>query len=354
MSVDARRGKGRGAHSNPPDRFSPQSYSPFEEDLEELEPLPRTEFIEDSSRSVLSWNESPDLPFDVAINPYRGCEHGCAYCYARPYHEYLGMSAGLDFETKILVKKNAAKLLRRELESPRWVPQVIAMSGVTDPYQPIERKLELTRGCLEVLAEFRNPVAIVTKNHLVTRDIDLISRLVTHQAAFVNLSITTLDPQLARVLEPRTSSPNKRLEAIHLLTQAGIPVGVMVAPVIPGLTDHEIPRIIAAATRAGAKTAWHCLMRLPGAVSEIFTSWLERNVPTRMDKVLNRLRESRGGQLDDSRFHTRLEGEGQWADQIHRIFVLACRRAGLAPRRGGYELSTQAFRHSGPDQQTLF
>ncbi len=352
--MNTKHGKGRGARVNPPNRFESQCYTPFEEDREELDPLPRTQFIKDSSRSILSWNDSPDLPYNAGLNPYRGCEHGCVYCYARPYHEFLGFSSGLDFETKILVKEDAPELLRRHLESPGWIPQVIGMCGVTDPYQPIERKLNLTRGCLQVLVEFRNPVSIVTKNFLVTRDIDILLSLARHKAVLVNLSITTLDPQLARILEPRTSSPQKRLEAIRLLAQAGVPVGVMAAPVIPGLTDHEIHEIVILAAEAGASTAWHCVVRLPRSVGELFTSWLEDHYPNRKEKVLNRIREIRGGQLDDSRFHRRMEGEGQWARQIRQVFELACKKAGFPPGRCGTDLSVSAFRRPGPDQGRLF
>ncbi len=352
--MKTKHGKGRGALTNPSNRFSTESYTPFEEDLEEPEPLPRTQFIPDSSHSVISWNDSPDLPYRAGLNPYRGCEHGCVYCFARPYHEYLGFSAGLDFESKILVKEDAPELLRRELESPGWVPQVIGMSGVTDPYQPIERRLHLTRRCLQVLAEFRNPVAIVTKNHLVARDMDILSQLAQYNAVFVNLSITSLDAQLARLLEPRTSSPVKRLEAIHRLAQAGIPVGVMVAPMIPGLTDHEIQRIVSAAVEAGARSAWHCIVRLPRSVDELFIEWLEMHFPQRKQKVLNRLREIHGGSLDSSRFYQRMEGEGKWAEQIHQVFNLACKKASLPPGRCGFDLSISAFRHPGPIQETLF
>jgi DNA repair photolyase len=354
MNLKPHHQRGRGTATNPPNRFDNQSYTPFEEDIEELGPLPRTQFIKDTSRSVLSWNDSPDLPYDAGLNPYRGCEHGCAYCYARPYHEFLGYSSGLDFETKILVKEDAPELLRREFESTKWVPQVIGMSGVTDPYQPIERKLLLTRRCLQVLAEFRNPVTIVTKNHLVTRDIDILTRLARCKAVMVNLSVTTLDPQLGRSLEPRTSSPVKRLEAIHQLAQAGVPVGVMVAPVIPGLTDHEIPQIVKAAAEAGARTAWHCVVRLPQAVRDLFTTWLETYTPLRKEKVLNRLKEIRGDSLDDSRFHIRMEGEGEWAEQIRQVFDLSCKKANLAARRCGLELSVSAFKRPGPSQEKLF
>lgn len=254
--------KGRGTASNPRNRFERLEYQPDPEAIDLGEPASRTDLLRDPTRSIIARNSSPDVPFEASVNPYRGCEHGCVYCYARPFHEYLGFSAGLDFETKILVKQDAPKLLSRELSSPRWEPQVIAMSGVTDPYQPAERRLRITRGCLDVLAEFRNPVGIITKNHLVTRDIDVLGELAQHDAAAVMVSVTTLDNDLQRVMEPRTSIPARRLAAIEALASVNIPVGVMVAPVIPGLTDHEMPRILAAAAAAGATRAGYVLLRL--------------------------------------------------------------------------------------------
>src|SRR5205814_4999455 len=233
------------------------------------EPAPPTQFFKDNSDSIINYNDSPDVGFEASINPYRGCEHGCIYCYARPFHEYLGFSAGLDFETKIMVKENAPELLRRELASPKWKPKVIALSGVTDCYQPVERKLKLTRRCLEVLAEFRNPVAVVTKNHLVTRDADVLSELARHRAAAVFISLTTLDSSLTPKLEPRASLPKHRLAAIEALNRAGVPVGVLLAPMIPGLTDHEIPNLLAAAASAGAQYAGYVVLRLPFAVKNL-------------------------------------------------------------------------------------
>jgi DNA repair photolyase len=263
-------------------------------------------------------------------------------CYARPFHEYLGFSAGLDFETKILVKEDAPELLRSELSSRRWEPQVVAVSGVTDPYQPIERRLRVTRRCLEVLAEFRNPVGIVTKNHLVTRDIDVLTELARYDAVAVNVSVTTLNPKLQSVMEPRTSVPARRLAAIEQLAGAGIPVRVMVAPVIPGLTDHEIPAILEAAAQAGATGATYVALRLPHAVAGLFEAWLERHFPERKEKVLNRVRSMRGGRLYRAEFGERMRGEGVFADQIRTLFEAAKRRAGLDRER--FELSTAAFR----------
>ncbi len=266
-------------------------------------------------------------------------------CYARPTHEWLGFSAGLDFETKILVKEHAQQLLRAALTAPRWRPQVIALSGVTDPYQPIERQLRLTRSCLEVLAEFRNPLAIVTKNALVTRDSDLLVQLARYNAVAVIISITTLDPQLARRMEPRASSPAKRIEAMRQLAQARVPVGVNVAPIIPGLTDTETPAILEAAAQAGAQFAGHTLVRLPYGVSDLFSHWLDTHYPERKNKVLNKIRSVRQGKLNDARWHRRMQGEGVVAEAIHAMFVLTCRKVGLA--RKGPELSTASFRRPG-------
>jgi DNA repair photolyase len=274
-------------------------------------------------------------------------------CYARPTHEYLGLSAGLDFESKILVKEDAPELLRKELSSRRWKPEVLSMSGVTDPYQPVEKKLRITRRCLEVLAEFRNPVVMVTKNHLVTRDIDLLSELARHAAAAVAISLTTLDDDLRRIMEPRTSRPSRRLAAIEKLAGAGIPVGVMTAPVIPGLTDHELPNLISAAAQAGARFAAYTPVRLPYAVSPLFEDWLSRHFPERKEKVLNRIRSMRGGRLNDPNFGTRMRGEGVCAEQISQLFSISCRRAGI--ERGRFpKLSSDAFRRPDETQPALF
>jgi len=317
----------------------------------EADPLPRTQFLRDRTSSIIAYNDSPDVGFEASINPYRGCEHGCIYCYARPFHEYLGFSSGLDFETKIMVKADAPKLLRAELSARRWKPQTIAMSGVTDCYQAVERKLKLTRGCLEVLAEFRNPVAIITKNFLVTRDIDLLSELARFQAAAVFISLTTLDTELRRVMEPRTSPPAARLAAIHALAQAGIPVGVLVAPVIPGLTDHEIPALLEAAAKASACAAGYVLLRLPHAVAPLFEQWLATHFPERKEKVLNRVRAVREGKLSEYAFGKRMRGEGIFADQMSSLFDVACRKHGLAGSLP--DLSAAAFRRVSSHQPEL-
>src|SRR5439155_20505332 len=274
-------------------------------------PRRATQYFRDATKTIIAHNQSPDVGFETSINPYRGCEHGCIYCFARPTHEYLGLSAGLDFESKIMVKPDAPKLLEAELSSPKWKPQTLIMSGVTDPYQPVERKLRITRGCLEVLARFRNPVAIITKNGLVTRDLDLLHELATYNAAAVNISVTSLDSKLQRVLEPRTSLPEARLDAISQLRAAGIPTGVMVAPIIPGLTDHEVPRILEACANAGAQFAGYTVVRLPWAVAPLFEHWLEEHFPDRKEKVLGRIRHLRGnGRLNNPKWHTRITGEG--------------------------------------------
>lgn len=334
--------KGRGTAMNPGNRFERVHRSEEEELPPDERVRPTTQFLKDSSRSIIAENKSPDVGFGASINPYRGCEHGCIYCYARPTHEYLGFSAGLDFETKILVKEEAPELLRKALASPSWEPQIIALSGVTDPYQPIERKLELTRRCLEVLVEFRNPVFIITKNHLVTRDIDLLKELAAVNAVGVCLSVTTLDADLCGILEPRTSRPVRRLAAIRELSIEGIPTSVNIAPVIPGLTDHEIPGILAAAYEAGARSAGFTPIRLPFAVAELFERWLEAHFPDRKQKVLNRIREMRGGRLNDPDFGSRMRGEGVFADQMRAMFRVASRKAGFEDRQS--HLSTDAFR----------
>jgi DNA repair photolyase len=344
--------RGRGSAENPANRFETLHYEPDPESLDRDDPAPATLLLRDTTRSIIAYNDSPDVGFSASINPYRGCEHGCAYCYARPTHEYLGFSAGLDFETKILVKEDAPELLRRELSSPRWKPQVVAMSGVTDAYQPAERRLKITRRCLEVLAEFRNPVCIVTKNHLVTRDVDLLGELASHQAAAVYVSVTTLDAKLQRALEPRASHPSARLSAIETLNKAGIPAGAMLAPIIPTLNDHEIPAILSAAAQAGACGAGYVMLRLPFAVAGLFEQWLERHVPTQKDKVLGRIRQVRGGKLNDPRFGERMSGEGIIAEQIEALFEMGCRRAGIPDSKA--ELSTAAFRRPGGTQGLLF
>lgn len=342
----------RGSVSNPANRFEDQCFVPdpdaaqnFDPESDDAPSAPRTVFLNDDSQSIIAYNKSPDIGFGAGLNPYRGCEHGCAYCFARPTHEYLGFSAGLDFETKIMVKHQAPALLRAELARKSWQPQVIALSGVTDCYQPVERRLELTRRCLEVLADFRNPVAVITKNHLVTRDIDHLSVLAKYDAVSVSISVTTLDMELAKVLEPRASRPARRLAAIRELSAAGIPVRVLMGPVIPGLTDHEMPAIFAACAEAGAVDAGMVPLRLPWAVAPLFEAWLDRHAPGSKDKILGRVRDMRGGKLYDAQWGKRMTGEGFFADEMQSLFQLSRRRAGFP--KPGPELSTAAFRVPG-------
>ena len=339
--------RGRGAPGNPANRFDGIDLE--REAWTAEDPGPETRLLRDRSRSIIARNRSPDVGFEASINPYRGCEHGCVYCYARPTHEYLGFSAGLDFESRILVKEDAPSLLRAELSSPGWEPQVLAMSGVTDPYQPAERRLEITRGCLEVLAEARNPVSIITKSRLVTRDLDLLSELADHDASRVTVSVTSLDESLRRVLEPRAPTPERRLDAIRALADASVPVGVLVAPVIPGLTEHELPAILEAAAEAGATHAGWVMLRLPHGVSELFEAWLETHFPWRKDKVLGRIRDVRGGELDDPRFGSRMRGAGPLADHIGGLFRMTVRRLGLD--RDSRPLSTASFRRPAPPDE---
>jgi DNA repair photolyase len=348
--------RGRGASWSPANRFEKLHVDLSDFDVldihreAEKRPHVTTQYFGDGTKSIITRNNSPDVGFETSLNPYRGCEHGCIYCYARPTHEYLGFSAGLDFESKIMVKTKAPELLRVELESRCWEPQALVLSGVTDPYQPIERDLCITRGCLEVLAQFRNPVAIITKNHLVTRDIDVLRELAAFNAVAVNVSVTSLDPNLQRVLEPRTTSPQGRLDAIRQLRAANIPVGVMVAPIIPGLTDHELPKILDACAKAGAQFAGYIIVRLPWAVAPLFEQWLEEQFPDRKEKVLGRIRHLRGNRLNNSQWHTRMTGEGIFAEQIASLFKVGCRHAGIGKRPA---LSCRSFRRSAT-QLNLF
>ncbi len=345
---------GRGTNGNTVNRFDSQHLvlEPFdgEEYQEGEKPLLRTEFLRDASKSIVSENDSPDIPFTYSINPYRGCEHGCAYCYARPTHEYLGHSAGLDFESKIYVKQEAAKLLRDKLMSRSWKGEQITISGNTDCYQPIERRLQITRGCLEVMRQFRNPVSMITKNALITRDLDILSEMAKWDGAMIFISVTTLDNDLCAVLEPRTSRPQARLAAIRQLTDAGIPVGVNVAPVIPGLTDHEMPSIMKAAAEAGAVMAGYTAVRLPLAVTPLFTAWLEEHRPLRKQKVLENIRNMREGKTNDAHFGSRMRGKGAIAENMRQMFQISLRKNGLNKKR--IELDSSHFRRPG-DQLDL-
>lgn len=344
--------RGRGSASNPKNRFETIERVPEPpEDSDEVS-SPHTEFYSDKSKSLIAYNDSPDVGFDASINPYRGCEHGCVYCYARPTHEFLGFSSGLDFETKIMIKDDAPELLRNELSSPKWQPQLIALSGNTDCYQPVEKHKQITRRCLKVLLEFRNPVVVITKNHLVTRDIDVLSELARFDCIGVTISVTTLDHKLSSLLEPRASRPSRRLAAITALAKAGVPVGYLQAPMIPGLTDVEAPAIGVAAAKAGASFSGYVALRLPFAVKSLFEQWLDQHYPDKKQKILNRVREIRGGKLNDPNFKTRMRGQGVFADQMAELFQLARKKSGIKERWP--KLTTEHFRRPGRDQLSLF
>ncbi len=344
--------KGRGSSDNPVNRFE-GNYIDYDLDEETGEKSnPNTKLYADHAKEIISYNKSPDIPFNAGLNVYRGCEHGCIYCYARPFHEYLGFSAGLDFETKIMVKYEAPKLLRKTLQSQKWKPQIIAMSAITDCYQPIEKRLMITRKCLEVLAEFRNPVGIITKNHLITRDVDLLKELNEYSCVSTTISVTSLDNKITEVMEPRTSRPYRRLKAIEKLAKAGIPVGVNVAPVIPGLTDHECVDILKSAADAGATRANFIVVRLPFKVSDLFEDWLEQNFPERKEKVLNKIKDMRGGKLYDAKFGKRMKGQGNFATQIKDLFAVHTKRLGL--NKPARKLTTKHFERCSGDQLQLF
>jgi DNA repair photolyase len=330
-----RRFVGRGSAITPANRFvarqtvaNHEQLAADDELLADERVLP-TQFLPDRSQSLISENDSPDIPFRFSINPYRGCEHGCVYCYARPGHEYLGFNAGLDFETKVLVKHDAPRLLRQELCRPAWKGDTLAISGVTDCYQPAERRFRLTRGLIEVLLEARQAFGIVTKNALVLRDLDLLRPLAERNLVHVNFSITTLDAELARTMEPRTSTPAAKLRAIRALTDAGVPTRVMVSPVVPGLTDREVPAILRAASEAGARSAGYILLRLPLAVRPIFQDWLARTRPDAVGRIETLIRATRGGRMNDAQFGRRMQGQGEYAEQLLRTFRVFARRHGL-------------------------
>lgn len=349
--------KGRGTDFNPANRFEKfhinkeHETPPIMEGDEVEESSAKTELLRDSSKSILAENKSPDIGFRYSINPYRGCEHGCAYCYARPTHEYLGFSAGLDFETKIMVKENAPELLREKFMSRSWEPELIVISGNTDCYQPLERKLTITRRLLQVMLEFGNPVGLITKNALITRDADVLGELAKKNLVSATLSITSLDNDLAAALEPRTSRPQARLNAVKVLAEAGIPVNVNVAPMIPGLNDHELPAILKAAAEHGARSAAFIPVRLPLAVLPIFTDWLEKHRPLKKDKVLANIRDIRGGKFNDANFGSRMRGEGPKAEQIRQMFRIYASKFGLDKKFPS--LSTEHFQRP-TNQLSLF
>ncbi len=347
----------RGARTNPSGRFESLSIDAsvssgfgFDEEQPDFPKAKlRTHYYQDHSKTVLTYNNSPDIRPSVMLNPYRGCEHGCVYCFARPSHEYLGLSAGLDFESKIFIKSNAPEQLRQELNAKRYRPQPVSISGNTDPYQPIERKLALTRRCLQVMAEFRHPVGIITKNHMVTRDIDILQELRRFDAIAVNISLTTLNAELTRTMEPRTSRPKARLRAIEKLSAAGIPVNVLMGPIIPGLTDHEIPTLLKAAAQAGARSAGYTMLRLSYGLRELFTEWLDTHYPLKKSRVLGRIRDIRGGKLNDTRWGVRQTGEGPYAEHIAQVFAVHKKKHGLHKPYPG--LSTKSFRRRPQDGQ---
>jgi DNA repair photolyase len=336
--------RGRGARVNPSGRFESLTEELVDDGWGSLAELPRlkTEIFVETPKTIITRNQSPDISFDRSINPYRGCEHGCVYCYARPAHSYMGLSPGLDFESKLFIKPNAAALLREELTAPNYEPRTIALGANTDPYQPIERTYRITRSVIEVLGEFKHPFGIVTKSYSVTRDIDLLKPLAALGLVKVAVSITTLDPKLARAMEPRASSPAKRLAAIEALSAAGIPTVVMIGPIIPGLNDHEIEVILKAAYAAGAREAGYTMLRLPHEVKDIFKDWLTKEFPDRARKVMALVKSVRGGEENDANFGTRMTGSGPYAWTIGRRFQLAAQRLGLNVRR--VKLKTELFK----------
>jgi DNA repair photolyase len=344
--------RGRGSGFNTPNRFEKLHRIPVEVEGEDDGRQVRTAYYEDTTRSILARNDSPDLDFTYSINPYRGCEHGCIYCYARPSHEYLGFSAGLDFETRIMVKQKAPELLAQAFRKKSWEPQVVVMSGNTDCYQPVERKLRITRRCLEVFLAFRNPVGVITKNALILRDLDVLRELARLDLVHVMISITSLDPDLILKMEPRTASPALRLETIAELSRNGIPVGVNAAPIIPGLTDEELPAILRESAARGATSAGTIMIRLPGPVAPLFSEWVTRTLPDRAGKIMNRIKDMRSGGLSDARFGTRQTGEGEIAESIAALYRVHVARYGLDRRWSS--LTTTHFRRNGAEEATLF
>ncbi|HJQ61218.1 MAG TPA: PA0069 family radical SAM protein [Burkholderiales bacterium] len=351
--------KGRGAGINPEGRFEKVKREACDDGWdtpsdEELPPL-KTHVTEEHVKSIISRNESPDIPFTQSINPYAGCEHGCGYCYARPSHAYRNLSPGIDFETKLFAKVNAAEVLRAELSSPSYKCDVISLGANTDPYQPIERRYKITRGILEVLSEFNHPVGIVTKNAMIERDLDLLARMAEKRLVNVYLSCNNLDHEVARRLEPRCSAPARRLEAMRRLSDAGVPVGVLVAPVIPFLTDHEIEAVLEAAWTHGARQAGYVLLRLPWEIKDVFKDWLERHCPLKAQHVMSRVHQMRGGRDNDPNFGSRMRGTGELADVLERRFHIACRRLGF--NRGSRYLTLDAAKFAvpgGAQQMSLF
>jgi DNA repair photolyase len=343
VAVETERRRGRGAPSNASGRYEPHARVSFDDGWQNLEEMPpfKTVVTVDATRKIITRNDSPDISFDRSINPYRGCEHGCIYCFARPTHAYLGLSPGLDFESKLFVKPHAAELLERELSAPNYTPRTIAIGTNTDPYQPIERQYQVMRRILEVLERFGHPVGIVTKSALVLRDLDILARMAKHNLAKVALSVTTLDPKLARAMEPRAATPSRRLDALQQLTAAGVPTSVMVAPIIPAINDAEIERILDAAAARGVKEAGHVLLRLPLEVRDLFREWLMEHFPDRCRHVFKLMRDMRGGKDYDSTWGTRMTGSGPIAWMIGRRFEAACEKLDLNKSRT--KLTTEHF-----------
>lgn len=350
--------KGRGTHTNPKNRFEKlhidnsdhEFDSYFIDDISKNQI--KTIYFNDDSKSVISKNDSDDIFFDYSFNPYRGCEHGCIYCYARPTHEYLGFSSGLDFETKIMIKKDAPHLLENHFKNKNYKPDLIMFSGNTDCYQPVERKLEITRNALKICLEYRNPVSIITKNSLILRDIDILKELANLNLISVMISITSLDDRLNRKMEPRTSVPERRLKTIEDLAKNNIPVGVNLAPIIPSLNDQEIPEILKQASLHGASFSGYILLRLPLSVKDLFIDWLQKEFPDRCSKILNKIKEIRGGKLNESEFFKRFKGEGELAETIQNLFDLSCKKYNLNKAR--IKLRTDLFRRESKKQLELF
>ena len=344
----------RGASTNPDSRYAAHQREVVDDGwpADESPPPVRTQVGLDASRTVISYNQSPDIPFDRSLNPYRGCEHGCIYCYARPSHAWLGLSPGLDFETRLFYKPDAAGQLEQELAAPGYRPAPLALGANTDPYQPIERRYRVTRAVLQVLTDCRHPLTITTKSALVLRDLDLLVPLARQRLAAVLVSITTLDRALARRLEPRAATPERRLEVIAALAQAGVPVGVLVSPLIPGLTDDDLERILSRAAQAGATRAASFLIRLPLELADLFDAWLREHYPQRADKILSLIRQCHGGRLNAPEFGARMTGSGPVADLLDQRFRLAARRLGLdgalAPTDSGWDLDCTRFRRPRP------
>jgi DNA repair photolyase len=344
--------KGRGAVVNLQGRYETDQRTAFDDgwsgalDGDDEPRAPRTEVFEERAKSIVTRNASPDIPFVASLNPYRGCEHGCIYCFARPTHSYLGLSPGLDFESRIYAKINAPALLRKELAKSSYVPEPIALGVITDAYQPVERELRLTRRVLEVLNDHEHAVAVITKSSLIERDIDLLAPMARRGQALAAITVTTLDASIARTLEPRAAAPARRLRTIRTLADAGIPVGVSIAPVIPFITEPDLERVLEACAQAGATSASYIVLRLPWEVAPLFKQWLEAHFPDRADRVMNRIREMRGGKDYDASFGTRMKGEGTWAELLKQRFDKAARRLGLVGRRHGI-LDMSAFRRPG-------